>query len=253
MAKRDEITAFCDELLDVGSFEDYGPNGLQVPGGMEVSKVATGVSANLECLQGAVDSGAELVLTHHGLLWGSEVSALSVPMAARLRALLCADVSLAAYHLPLDAHPEIGNNALLRDALGLEPDERPFGEAKGSTVGLIGRFSEPIEAGELTRRLAEAVGRDPLVFEAGPERIESVGIVTGAGGFALHEAGPLGLDALVTGEPSEPVMGEAREYGIHFLAGGHYATETFGVQALAARLSDEFALEWEFLDLPNPV
>src|SRR3954452_3534688 len=180
MAKRDEITAFCDELLDVASFEDYGPNGLQVPGGTEVSKVATGVSANLECLQGAVDSGAELVLTHHGLLWGDEVSPLSVPMAARLRALLCADVSLAAYHLPLDAHPEIGNNALLRDALGLEPDERPFGEAKGSAVGLIGRLPDPIEVDELRRRLQGAVGQEPLVFEAGSHRISTIGIVTGS-------------------------------------------------------------------------
>jgi putative NIF3 family GTP cyclohydrolase 1 type 2 len=127
VALREEILAFCDDLLDVGSFEDYGPNGLQVPGQAEVSRVATGVSANLELLSAAVDSGAELVMTHHGLLWGSEVAPLSVPMAARLRALLSADVSLAAYHLPLDAHPEIGNNALLRDALGLEPDGRPFG------------------------------------------------------------------------------------------------------------------------------
>jgi dinuclear metal center YbgI/SA1388 family protein len=253
MAKRDEITAFCDELLDIGSFEDFGPNGLQVPGSSDVSKVATGVTANLECLQGAVDAGAELVLTHHGLLWGSEVSPLSVPMAARLRALLCADVSLAAYHLPLDAHPQIGNNALLRDALGLGPDERAFGEAKGSSVGLIGRAPEPIDAGELTRRLAEAVGQDPLVFEAGPERIESVGIVTGAGGFALHEAGPLGLDALVTGEPSEPVMGEAREYGIHFLAGGHYATETFGIRRLGELVAERFSVDHEFIDVPNPV
>src|SRR3954453_16833718 len=176
MAKRDEITAFCDELLDVASFEDYGPNGLQVPGGTEVSKVATGVSANLECLQGAIDSGAQLVMTHHGLIWGPEPSPLSVPMAARLRALLCAEVSLAGYHLPLDAHPEIGNNALLRDALGLEPDGRPFGEAKGSSVGLVGRAPEPIEVRELARRLQDAVGQQPLVFEAGSHRISSVGI-----------------------------------------------------------------------------
>ena len=117
MAHLDEIIAFCDELLDSGSFDDYGPNGLQVPGVAEVSKLATGVSANLELLQGAVDWGAELVLTHHGLLWGSELGPLSVPLAARLRALLCTDTSLAAYHLPLDAHPKIGNNALLREAL----------------------------------------------------------------------------------------------------------------------------------------
>jgi dinuclear metal center YbgI/SA1388 family protein len=253
MAKRDEITAFCDELLDVASFDDYGPNGLQVPGVAQVSKVATGVSANLELLQSAVDSGAQLVLTHHGVLWGAEVSPLSMPMAARLRALLCADVSLAAYHLPLDAHPEIGNNALLRDALGLEADDRPFGQAKGAAVGLIGRASEPIDLAELRRRLAEAVGREPLVFDAGPERISTVGIVTGGGAFAIHEAGPLGLDALITGEPSEPVMGEAKEYGVHFLAGGHYATEVLGIRRLGELVAERFSIEHEFIDVPNPI
>jgi dinuclear metal center YbgI/SA1388 family protein len=251
MPDRDEILGYCDDLLDCRSFEDYGPNGLQVPGRAEVSRIATGVSANLETLERAVESGAELVMTHHGLLWGDEVSPLSVPMAARLRALLCSDVSLAAYHLPLDA--EIGNNALLRDALDLDADERPFGRAKGSPVGLIGRSGEPIDVGELRRRLSEAVGQEPLVFEAGPDRISTVGIVTGSGGFALHEAGPLGLDALVTGEPSEPVMGEAREYGVHFLAGGHYATETFGIRRLGELVAERFGIEHEFIDVPNPI
>jgi dinuclear metal center YbgI/SA1388 family protein len=193
------------------------------------------------------------VLTHHGLLWGSELTALSVPLAARLRTLLCADASLAAYHLPLDAHPEIGNNALLRDALGLEADDRPFGEAKGSAVGVIGRAGEPIEIDDLRRRLAEAVGQDPLAFDSGPERISTVGIVTGGGSFAIHEAGQLGLDALVTGEPSEPVMGEAREYGVHFLAGGHYATETFGIKRLGELVAERFSVEHEFIDVPNPI
>jgi dinuclear metal center YbgI/SA1388 family protein len=253
MADRDEILGYCDELLDSESFDDYGPNGLQVPGTGEVSKVATGVTANLETLERGVKAGAELVITHHGLLWGDEVSPLSVPMAARLRALLCADASLAAYHLPLDAHPEIGNNALLRDALGLEADERPFGQAKGSAVGLVGRASDPIDIGDLRRRLTDAVGQEPLVFESGPDRISSVGIVTGAGGFALHEAGPMGLDAVVTGEPSEPVMGEAREYGVHFLAGGHYATETFGIRRLGEVVAERFSVEHVFVDVPNPI
>jgi dinuclear metal center YbgI/SA1388 family protein len=253
MASRDEIISFCDELLQIDSFEDYGPNGLQVPGAAEVSRIATGVTANLELLEKAVGSGAELVLTHHGLLWGSEVSPLSVPMASRLRALLCPNASLAAYHLPLDAHSEIGNNALLRDALGLKPDDRPFGEAKGSHIGVVGRTPEPISVSELGRRLAEAVGQDPLVFDSGPDRISSVGIVTGGGGFALHEAGPLGLDALVTGEPSEPVMGEAREYGVHFLAGGHYATETAGIRRLGELVADRFGVGHSFIDVPNPV
>jgi dinuclear metal center YbgI/SA1388 family protein len=253
VASRDELIAFCDDLLDCESFEDYGPNGLQVPGATEVGKVASGVTANLELLEAAVGSGAQLVIAHHGLLWGSEVSPLSVPMAARLRALLCADCSLAAYHLPLDAHPEIGNNALLRDALGLEPDGRPFGEAKGRPIGVVGRAREPIALEELRGRLAKAVGREPLVFDSGPETISTVGIVTGAGGFALHEAGPMGLDAIVTGEPSEPVMGEAREYGVHFLAGGHYATETLGIRRLGELIAERFAVEHEFIDVPNPI
>jgi dinuclear metal center YbgI/SA1388 family protein len=253
MAGRDEILGYCDDLLDSGAFEDYGPNGLQVPGRAEVSKVATGVSANLETLERAVDAGAELVMTHHGLLWGESLSALSVPMAARLRALLCPDVSLAAYHLPLDAHPEIGNNALLRDALGLDADDRPFGEAKGSAVGVIGRTTEPIGLEELRRRLSQAVGREPLVFDSGPARISTVGIVTGGGSFAVHEAGPLGVDALVTGEPTEPVMGEAREYGVHYLAGGHYATETFGIRRLGELVAERFEVEHEFIDVPNPI
>jgi dinuclear metal center YbgI/SA1388 family protein len=253
MAQRDEILAFCDELLDAGSFEDYGPNGLQVPGAADVSRVATGVSANLELIEGAVGTGAELVLVHHGLLWGSELTALSAPMAARLRALLEAEASLAAYHLPLDAHPEFGNNAQLGELLGLERDERPFAEAKGSAIGAVGRYPAPLSIAELERRLREATGQQPLVFDSGPERIESVGIVTGGGAFAIHEAAELGLHALVTGEPSEPAMAEAREYGIHFLAGGHYATETFGIRRLGELVAERFGIEHRFIDVPNPV
>jgi putative NIF3 family GTP cyclohydrolase 1 type 2 len=118
---------------------------------------------------------------------------------------------------------------------------------------VIGRAADPIELGELRRRLSEAVDQEPLVFDSGPERISSVGIVTGGGSFAIHEAGQLGLDALVTGEPSEPVMGEAREYGVHFLAGGHYATETFGIRKLGELVAERFPVEHEFIDVPNPI
>src|SRR5262249_44541400 len=163
-------------------------NGLQVPGSDEVTRIATGVSANLRFLEEAVAANSQLALVHHGLLWGSELEALSVPMAARLRALLCSDVSLAAYHLPLDAHPEVGNNALLCRALGLEAEGTPFGEAKGSAVGVIGRAPEPVTIEELDRRLGEITGREPLAFDAGPEKISRVGIVTGGGSFAIGEA-----------------------------------------------------------------
>jgi dinuclear metal center YbgI/SA1388 family protein len=253
VASRDEILGFCDELLEVDSFEDYGPNGLQVPGTDEVSRVATGVTANAEMLQAAVDSGAELICVHHGLLWGGELEPFSVPMASRLRIVLSAGASLAAYHLPLDAHAEVGNNALLRDRLGLEPEDTPFGEAKGRRIGKVGRASDPISISELSERVREATGRDPLVFDSGPERIERVGIATGSGGFAIHEAGPLGLDALVIGEPSEPVMGESREYGVHLLAAGHYATETFGIRRLGELVAERFGVEHEFVDVPNPI
>ena len=253
MASRDEIIGFCDELLEIDSFEDYCPNGLQVPGGAEVSKLATAVSANLEAVERAISAGAQLVLCHHGLFWDSQERALTVPMAARLRALLGSNVSLAGYHLPLDAHQEIGNNALLRERLGLRPDPRPFGRARGAPVGAIGTDEAGIEIGELARRTRELVGQEPLVFDSGPSAIHAVGIVCGGGAFAIGEAGGLGLDALITGEPSEPAMAEAREHGLHFIAAGHYATETLGIRRLGELLAERFGLEHEFIDVPNPV
>jgi dinuclear metal center YbgI/SA1388 family protein len=253
MASIDAIIGRLDDLLAPQAFEDLGPNGLQVPAGRDVRRVLTGVSAQRELVERAVAAEADLVLVHHGLFWSFHPVGLTPVLAERLRPLFKHDIALAAYHLPLDAHPEIGNNALLRDLLGLVPDDRPFGEAKGSAVGAIGRVEDPVDLGELRRRLAEAVGQEPLVFDSGPERISSVGIVTGGGSFAIHEAGQLGLDALVTGEPSEPVMGEAREYGVHFLAGGHYATETFGIRRLGELVAERFSVEHEFIDVPNPI
>lgn len=250
---RDEIVEFCDRLLEVGSFEDYGPNGLQVPGAPEVSKIATAVSANLETLTIAVQRGAQLIIVHHGLFWNSQPRALSAPMAERLRVLLGAAASLAAYHLPLDAHREIGNNVLLREGLGLQPDPRAFAPAKGTPIGVIGSDPRGLAIAELIERVTELTGRQPLVFESGPERIHSVGIVTGGGAYAIHDAGSLGLDALITGEPSEPVMAEAREYGVHVLAAGHYATETVGIRRLGELVGERFGVEHEFVDVPNPV
>jgi len=224
-----------------------------VPGVAEVSKLATAVSANLETIERAISVGGQLVLCHHGLFWDSQERALTVPMAARLRALLGADVSLAGYHLPLDAHEEIGNNALLREGLGLRRDPRPFGRTRGAPIGAIGADEAGIEIGELARRTRELVGQDPLVFDSGPSSIHAVGILSGGGAFAIEEAGRLGLDALITGEPSEPAMGESREHGIHFIAAGHYATETFGIRRLGELLAERFGVEHEFIDVPNPV
>lgn len=253
MAARDEIVSFCDELLAIDRFDDYGPNGLQVPGEPEVSALATGVTANREFLAAAVAAGAELAIVHHGLFFGDQPRALSEQMAERLRIVLGANLSVAAYHLPLDAHPEIGNNALLCRELGLEPGDEPFGEVKGERIGMIARSPEGIGAGELVSRVAALLGREPLVFDAGPETVRSVGIVTGGGSRIVAEAAALGLDAFITGEPSEHVMGDAREAGIHFIAAGHYATETFGVRRLGELVAERFGVEHRFIDVPNPV
>jgi dinuclear metal center YbgI/SA1388 family protein len=253
VADRDEIIAFCDELLEIDRFDDYGPNGLQVPGGREVSGIATGVTANLEFLTGAVRTGADLAITHHGLFFGDRPRALSEQAAERLRTALTAHLSVAAYHLPLDAHREIGNNALLCESLDLQADPRDFGEVKGRAIGVIGRSSEGLEAAELFARVASLLQREPLVFDAGPSRVHTVGIVTGAGAGALEEAAALGLDAFITGEPAEHAMGDAREASIHFIAGGHYATETLGVRRLGDMVAERFGVDNSFVDVPNPV
>jgi dinuclear metal center YbgI/SA1388 family protein len=252
VALRDEIIAFLDELLDPGSWDDYGPNGLQVPGAEEVSVVATGVSAHRELFERAAAAGAELVLCHHGLFWRNQPREIDAKMKARLEALFDADMSLAAYHLPLDAHPEVGNNALLCEALGLERGE-PFGMLDGRAIGFVGRAAEPVSRGDLVERCTRALEREPLVFDGGPEAIETVGIVTGGGASSLPEAIDRGLDAFLTGEPSEPGMADSREAGINFIAGGHWATETFGVRRLGDLLAERFGVEHRFLAVPNPV
>jgi dinuclear metal center YbgI/SA1388 family protein len=247
MARRDDIVAFADELLDVAEFPEYGIPGLQVAGSDEVLKIACGVSSSRELFQRAGEAGTELVLVHHGLFWRNEPLVVDRRLKGRLEALFASNLTLLAYHLALDAHPEVGNNALLAERLGARRDG-PFAE-----IGAAAHFPAPVAVDDLTARLHDATGREPLVFAEGPERIERVAVVTGGGGTRLIQAAHDGFDALVTGEPEEPALHAARELGIHFLAGGHYATETFGVRALAARLADEFALDWEFLDLPNPV
>jgi dinuclear metal center YbgI/SA1388 family protein len=252
MASRDEIIAFLDDLLDSPSFEDYGPNGLQVVGADEVSTLATGVSAHLELFERAAAAGAQMVLCHHGILWRKQSLVVDAQRRARLEALFAADMSLAAYHLPLDAHPEVGNNALICDALGLDRGE-PFGELDGRPIGFVGRAEEPLPRAELVERCRRAFEREPLAFEYGPDPVRTVGVISGGGASSLAAAAELGLDAFVTGEPSEPSMADARERAITFIAGGHWATETFGVRRLGDLVADRFGVEHRFLALPNPV
>lgn len=253
MAGRDEIIRFCDDLLAIDRFDDYGPNGLQVPGAREVTRIATGVSAHRELLERARDAGAQLVLAHHGLFWQFLPLALSEQMAARLRIALDAELSVAGYHLPLDAHREIGNNALLCRELGFELTDEPLGAVRGTPIGAIGRRADPLPATELFAAVGELLDREPLVFEAGPAEVRSLGVVTGAGASTIHEAVALGLDALLTGEPAEHAMADAREGGVHFIAAGHWATETVGIRRLGELVAERFGIEHEFIAVPNPV
>ena len=252
MAARDEIIAHLDELLEIDSFSDYGPNGLLVPGASEVHTVVTGVSAQLELFERAANAGAELVLTHHGLFWDFHPRTISPAMKRRLQALFDANMSLAAYHVPLDAHAEVGNNALICAELGLEQAE-PFAEFKGRTIGFVGRSAQGIPFAELRERCTAAFGQEPFVWDAGPDLVHSVGIVSGSATEDFDEAIALGLDAFITGEPAEHVMADARESGVHFIAGGHYATEVFGIRRVGELVAERFGVEHHFLDVPNPI
>jgi dinuclear metal center YbgI/SA1388 family protein len=253
MIRTTSILTALDELLEPAAFQDFGPNGLQVPGAPEVAKVVTGVSAQRALHERAVELGAQLVLVHHGLFWDFQPAGLTPVLAERLRPLFKHDVNLAAYHLPLDAHPEVGNNAILAERLGCERHE-PFAAVRGTPIGRLGSFSgEGIPAADLFARVREVTGREPTVFDGGPARVRRIGIVSGSAADSLPEAIAHGLDAFLTGEPREHVMADAREAGIHFIAAGHYATETFGVRALGDWVAARFGLEHEFVDIPNPV
>jgi dinuclear metal center YbgI/SA1388 family protein len=254
VAARDELIAFLDELLESPGWSDYGPNGLQVPGAAEVDVVVTGVSAQLELFERAAAEGAGLVLCHHGIFWGDGFGPVSPQMKARLKLLFDHDMSLAAYHLPLDAHPELGNNALICAGLGLERG-RPFGVAKGKPIGWTAAAppTEPLTIAELVARCTGLFGSAPLVFNSGPAEIHSVGVLSGGGSSMLEDAVALGLDAFITGEPSEHVMADAREGGIHFLAAGHYASETLGIRRLGELLAERFGVKHLFVDIPNPI
>jgi dinuclear metal center YbgI/SA1388 family protein len=247
-----QVISYLDELLEIENFQDYGPNGLQVPGADELSVVATGVSAHLELFEQASSAGAQLVVAHHGLFWDFHPRSISPAMKRRLRVLFDNDISLAGYHLPLDAHPEVGNNALICAALGLERAE-PFGEHRGRAVGFVGRSSEGVPFAELRSRCATVFGQEPFVWDTGPKLVHSVGIVSGAAASSFGEAIALGLDAFLTGEPAEHVMADARESRTHFIAAGHYATETVGVRRLGELLAERFGLEHHFIEAPNPI
>lgn len=245
------LVAELDRHLDAARINDYCPNGLQVEGRAEVRRIVSGVTASQALLDAAVEWGADLVLVHHGYFWKSENPCITGMKQRRLKTLLSHDISLVAYHLPLDLHPELGNNVQLAQRLGLQV-EGPLEPGNPRSVGLLGSLAEPLAPAEFAARVAQALGREPLLVDAGLP-IRRVGWCTGAAQGYIEQAIAAGVDAYLTGEVSESTVHSARENGISFLAAGHHATERYGVQALGDYLARRFALEHLFIDCPNPI
>jgi dinuclear metal center YbgI/SA1388 family protein len=242
------IIANLDAFLALDRFTDYGPNGLQVPGSREIDTIVTGVSASEHLFERAAEEGAQLVLVHHGLFWRGMPQEITPALHRRLAPLFRHDIALAAYHLPLDAHPEVGNNALLAAGLGVT-DPEPFAE-----IGMAGRFpAGGIAKEELAARVEQLTGRAPLHLDFGPDTVGSIAIVSGGAPDHLTDAIAAGHDAFLTGEPAERVFTQAREAGVHFFAAGHYATETFGIRRLGEWLAERLDVRHVFVDDPNPI
>jgi poly(A) polymerase len=252
-AARDEITRFLDAYLEIERFRDVAPNGLQVVGKPEVRHVAIGVSANLALFREAARQGADLIVVHHGILLEREPRPILARMKARLQLLFEHDMTLLGYHLPLDAHPVVGNNVQWLRRLQFAPTNELFGVYQGATIGAIGVREQPLPFVELVRRVAALAGQEPRVYHFGPDHVRRLAVNTGAAPGSLSEAIALGCDAYLTGEVAEGTQAVAIEEGGNFLAAGHYNTEKFGVQALGDLLREHFGVEVSFIDVPNDV
>ncbi len=252
MVALSELVSFCDDYLQSARIKDYCPNGLQVEGGASVRRIVGGVTASQALIDAAIARKADLVLVHHGYFWKGESASITGIKQKRIKALLAHDVSLLAYHLPLDVHAEVGNNVQLADKLDLI-EEGPMVPGDPSSVGLRGRLAKPMSAGAFAELIKERLQRDCLHIGHDEETIETIAWCTGAAQGMISQAVDLGVDAYLSGEISEPTFHIARETGVHYFSAGHHATERYGVQALGAKLSQQFDIDFEFVDIDNPV
>lgn len=252
MVELAELAAYLDRYLGIHRFRDYCPNGLQVEGRTQVKSVVSGVSACAGLIEAAAHAGADAVLVHHGYFWKGEPRVLTGMRLQRIRCLIESGMSLLAYHLPLDAHPQLGNNACLADRLGivvegvLDSDQEP-------SIAMLGRLDRPVAPVVFARTISRALQREPLWIAGGPGEISTVGWCTGAAQDYIHHAIRKKLDAFISGEVSERTTHIAREEGIHYFACGHHATERYGVQRLGEHISEKFSLQHRFIDVDNPV
>ncbi|MBU2874785.1 Nif3-like dinuclear metal center hexameric protein [Marinobacter salexigens] len=247
MTTRESILAVLNEWLQPENFQDYCPNGLQVEGKSEINTIVTGVTASRDLIEAAIAANADMLIVHHGYFWKGEDQAIRGMKRERLKRLLDNDINLVAYHLPLDDHPEYGNNRQLADILGIE-NPRPLN-------GLVweGELLEAMSPEKFSLHIARALHREPLKVGAGKAEIKRVGWCTGAAQGFINAAIDADLDAYLSGEISEPTTHTARECGIHYYAAGHHATERYGVKALGEALEKEFGVKHRFIDCDNPV
>jgi dinuclear metal center YbgI/SA1388 family protein len=248
MVTRDELQAHLGQLLGVDRFRDYGPNGLQVEGRRDVQRLVSGVTASLQLIEAAARERADALLVHHGLFWRGHDGRLTGWLRQRVALLMRHEINLYAYHLPLDAHDEWGNNAQFGAQLGLQADAR-FGE---QDLGFAGEAGALRSFDTLIAACTRACGRAPVAVAGDGRPLQRIGWCTGAAQGAFEAAIAAGVDAYVTGEISEPQAHIARETGVAFVACGHHATERFGAPALGAHLAARFALEHRFIDIANP-
>ena len=252
MTTLQELVSYTNTLLDIHQFRDYCPNGLQVEGRNEVQTLISGVTASQAFLEAAINADADALLVHHGYFWQGEDPCICGMKKKRLARLLEANVSLLAYHLPLDAHAKYGNNAQLAKLLGFNA-EGNFGRGPGDELGMYATLSASMSPDAFAAHLGAGLGRIPLHIAGSASEIRTVAWCTGAAQGYIEQAVRIGVDAFVSGEISEQTVHVARETGIHFYAAGHHATERYGVQALGGHLADRFTINHRFIDIDNPV
>lgn len=240
----------AEQIMEPAAFQDYCPNGLQIEGRSDVRRIVSGVTASQALIDAAVELDADVLLVHHGYFWRGEDPCLQGMKRRRIAALLEHGISLLAYHLPLDAHPTLGNNARLAELLGITVTGGMDDTAR--PVGNVGVLPVPMSAREFAAHVESVLGRAPLLEEVGDGLIERIAWCTGAAQSYIDKAAALGVDAYLSGEVSEPTIHSARELGVHYIAAGHHATERYGVQALGEALAAALGIEHQFVDIANP-
>ena len=252
MAQLTDILTWCNHTLNSQQFKDYAPNGLQIEGSTEVHKILCAVTASQDAIDAAIAQHADLLLVHHGYFWKGEAYPITGMRGKRIKSLIQHDISLLAYHLPLDSHPSLGNNAAIAEMLALENIEN-LDPSERNPIGNIGYLKQAMSPQDFKHYLTERLGFDTIHLAADKTSIQKVGFCTGAAQDFISQATAMDCDAFISGEVSERTFYEAKELNIHYYACGHHATERYGVQRLAKAISEQFNIEYSYFELNNPI